>query len=73
MSLYGVYVGGNREDYRSLIEVVAESRKRARDKAWSWLGDTERKTKLSVTLLVGWTGGNDVPPKSHPLYNSASQ
>lgn len=71
--LFGVYVGGNRKDWRSQIEVVAASMKEAREKTWTWLGDRGRETKLSVTGLVGWTGGNEVPPTSHPLYQSANR
>lgn len=72
-NLYAVYVGGDRKDWRSAIEVRAQSRKEAVSKTREWLGDKSGSVKLSTRLKIcGYSFHSDVPPNTHPLCQSAA-
>ncbi len=72
-NLYEIYVGGDRKNWRNRIQVKAGSRQEAKKKAWAWLGDTSRVTRLSARLALTSTRFYDeVPPADHPLHRSAA-
>ena len=72
-NLYGIYVGGNRRDAVSKIEIRANSMSAAKKIAREWLGDASGEIKISAQLLIaGYTFHADRPPISHRLYQSAA-
>ena len=73
-NLYVIAVGGDRKNWRNRIEVKAGSYREAKEKAWRWLGDAGRETRLSARLSIGETRFHDeLPPSNHPLYRSVAR
>lgn len=67
-NLYVIAVGESR---RHRIEILAGSHREAKEKAWRWLGDEGRETRLSARLAIRETRFHDeFPPSGHPLYRS---
>ncbi len=63
-ALYVVEVGD------TSVEVTAETRQKAREIVWAWLGDSARATKLKTRLILYEYGFPRAPSQHHALYQS---
>lgn len=55
---------------RISVEVTAETRQKAREIVWDWLGDSARATKLKTRLILYEYGFPRAPSQHHALYQS---
>lgn len=55
---------------RISVEVTAETRQKAREIVWDWLGDSARVTKLKTRLILYEYGFPRAPSPNHALYQS---